>query len=176
MWASGGILVLAMIGSGCFLHSEIDSIGKAAAVKKAEATAVTAVAKAASVPASGASGDAKTPSPSVPNATPSTISDAIEVAASWKLGSFILLATLCFWLLRLLVRVFLSNMHLENDAAERVTMVKTYLALLRKGRLPQATDISVVLAALFRPSGDGIVKDEGVPPTTFDLFTKLGGR
>ncbi len=90
------------------------------------------------------------------------------------MGSFILLATLSFWFIRLLVRIFLSNLHLENDAAERVTMAKTYLALIRDGSLPNGDNISTVLAALFRPTGDGIVKDEGVPPSALEWFTKLG--
>ena len=85
-----------------------------------------------------------------------------------------MLAILCFWFIRLLVRIFLSSMHLENDAAERVTMAKTYLALIRSDSLSKGDNINTVLAALFRPTGDGIVKDEGVPPSTLEWFTKLG--
>lgn len=97
--------------------------------------------------------------------------------ASWRLGSFILLATLAFWVLRLLVHIFLSNLHLENDAAERVTMVKTYLALIRDGKLAgDGENLKAMLAALFRPTGDGLVRDEGIPPTTLDWFTKLSGK
>ncbi|WP_275888041.1 DUF6161 domain-containing protein [Chromobacterium haemolyticum] len=85
----------------------------------------------------------------------------------------ILEGTLCFWVLRIGVRMLLSHIHLENDAAERVTMAKTYLALLRRGRLPEGDDLKTVLAALFRPTGDGIVKDEGVPPSMMEFLTKL---
>jgi hypothetical protein len=170
MFISGAVLVFAMALSGFFLHSEIESVGRAAAVRQVE-SAIKAERDILKVPT--------LPSIASPQATSNSgnaaaVGEAIEIAASWHLGSLILLATLCFWLLRLLVRVFLSNMHLENNASERVTMAKTYLALLRKGRLPEKEDISMVLAALFRPSGDGIVKDEGVPPTTLDWFTKLG--
>lgn len=98
----------------------------------------------------------------------------LSAIATWRLGSFLLLATLAFWVLRLLVRVFLSNLHLENDAAERVTMVKTYLALIRDGKLSSDSEnLKAVLAALFRPTGDGIVKDEGIPPNMLELLTKL---
>jgi hypothetical protein len=100
----------------------------------------------------------------------------VQTSIAWHFGSFLLLATLSFWLIRLLVRIFLSNMHLENDAAERVTMAKTYLALLRNDNVPKGDGINTVLAALFRPTGDGIVKDEGIPPSTFEWLTKLGGR
>ena len=98
----------------------------------------------------------------------------LSAIATWRLGSFLLLATLAFWVLRLLVRIFLSNLHLENDAAERVTMVKTYLALIRDGKLSSDSEnLKAVLAALFRPTGDGIVKDEGIPPNMLELLTKL---
>lgn len=85
----------------------------------------------------------------------------------------ILIAVTYFWLLRLLVRIFLSNVHLENDASERMTMVTTYLALLRDNSLDKKETVAPLLAAIFRPSGDGIVKDEGLPPGTLELFTRL---
>lgn len=44
----------------------------------------------------------------------------------------------------------------------------------RVGGIPKGDNINTVLAALFRPTGDGIVKDEGVPPSTLEWFTKLG--
>src|SRR5690606_13345675 len=49
----------------------------------------------------------------------------------WKIGVFVLLATLYFWALRILIKLLLSNIHLEGDADERVVMAQTYLALLR---------------------------------------------
>ncbi len=109
-------------------------------------------------------------------AATNAIKATLQPTTAWHLGSFLLLATLSFWFIRLLVRIFLSNLHLENDAAERVTMAKTYLALLRDGSLPKDNSINTVLAALFRPTGDGIVKDEGLPPTAMEWITKLGGK
>ncbi|WP_152680417.1 hypothetical protein [Chromobacterium subtsugae] len=91
----------------------------------------------------------------------------------FDLALLLLEATLCFWVIRIGVRMLLSHIHLENDAAERVTMAQTYIALLRRGKLPEGDDLKTVLAALFRPSGDGIVKDEGIPPSMMDLLTKL---
>lgn len=106
----------------------------------------------------------------------SKVQAAADVGGSWHfdVAVLILLGTLSFWVIRLLVRVFLSHLHLENDAAERATMARTYLALLRRGKLPEGDDLKTVLAALFRPSGDGIVKDEGMPPSMVDFLTKLG--
>lgn len=106
----------------------------------------------------------------------SAMSSLINVLATWKIGAYILLVTLAFWFIRLLVRIFLSNIHLENDASERVTMAKTYLALIRDGSFQGKEHIGIILAALFRPTGDGIVKDEGLPPTAMEWLTKLSGK
>jgi hypothetical protein len=145
-------IVIGMVAAAYFLHTELQSVGRAVMASK------VAVATSAKVQSGGST----------------AIQALTDSGTTWHLGSFILLATLSFWFIRLLVRIFLSNLHLENDAAERVTMAKTYLALIRDGSLPKGDNISTVLAALFRPTGDGIVKDEGVPPSTLEWFTKLG--
>lgn len=82
------------------------------------------------------------------------------------------LTTLGFWLLRLTVKIFLSQQHLGTDARERVAMVKTYMALSEAGLAPKEGDLSPVLVALFRTSSDGIVKDEGMPPIIAELLTR----
>jgi hypothetical protein len=144
-------IVVGMFSAAWFLHSELQSVGQIITASKVATTTAQ-----------------------VPPSVPSRIQSLIEPAAGWRIGSFILLATLCFWFIRLLVRIFLSNLHLENDAAERVTMAKTYLALIRNDDLPKGDNINTVLAALFRPTGDGIVRDDGIPPSTLEWFTKLG--
>ncbi|WP_425487836.1 DUF6161 domain-containing protein [Microvirga lupini] len=48
------------------------------------------------------------------------------------------------------------------DAEERATMVKTYLALTEKHAADEK-DRALVLASLFRPTTDGIVRDDGAP-------------
>ncbi|MBI3524323.1 MAG: hypothetical protein HY066_07300 [Betaproteobacteria bacterium] len=145
-------IVICMLSFGYLLHTELQGVGQAVMASKVAPSAAN-----------------------TQQAVASTQS-LVESAATWRLGSFILLATLGFWFIRLLVRVFLSNLHLENDAAERVTMAKTYLALIRDDALPRGENINTVLAALFRPTGDGIVKDEGLPPTAMEWITKLGGK
>lgn len=179
-WMIGSAIVLAagMASAGSFLHYELQAISVVAVKQAVGQATVSDVPKPADASRSQLPTEVAASAGVAPQGADSgrstVLGDIVGAAATWRLGSFILLATLCFWALRLLVRIFLSNMHLENDASERVTMAKTYLSLLRKGRLPEKSDISVVLAALFRPSGDGIVKDEGVPPTTLEWFTKLG--
>jgi hypothetical protein len=87
------------------------------------------------------------------------------------IAAVVIVATLAFWTLRILVRLFFSQIHLGQDAQERVTMVTTYLALLETGKFA-AGDLAVVLNALFRTAADGIVKDEGMPLSVFELLTR----
>ncbi|MCP4539940.1 MAG: hypothetical protein GY832_22600 [Chloroflexi bacterium] len=82
----------------------------------------------------------------------------------WKLGLVAIIATIGVWAIRVLVRLLMSNIHLHDDAAERRTMLLTYLALLREGELPEGDVRQLILQALFRPSSTGIVKDDAAPP------------
>ena len=90
----------------------------------------------------------------------------------WKVTSIVLIAALGIWAIRLLVRMFLSFAHIATDASERVTMVMTYLALVEGGRMTEAEDRKLILAALFRTGADGLVKDEGVPHPAIELLTR----
>lgn len=94
---------------------------------------------------------------------------------SWKVALMVLVGILGVWTVRLIVRMFLSHTHLATDAAERVTMVKTYLSLLEGAKLPSDDDRKLVLQTLFRTASDGIVKDEGIPHPGLDFLTKIGG-
>lgn len=71
----------------------------------------------------------------------------------------LLLSTIYLWAVRILVRLFLSEVHLGMDARERFTMVQCYLALKKDG-VTNDDSLKVVLEALFRPTQDGIVKDD----------------
>lgn len=74
----------------------------------------------------------------------------------------VLLTTILFWGGRLLVRLFVSEHHLALDAEERETMVHTFLALQLKQQVDQK-DLPLILGAIFRPTADGIVKDDAAP-------------
>lgn len=150
-------LTVCMLAFGWFLYCEVRDIGTM--VEATRTAALAASAKAA-----------------VANSPSASLTPLLDILAGWKIGAYILLVTLVFWFIRLLVRIFLSNIHLENDAAERVTMAKTYIALMRDGSLNGKEHIGTILAALFRPTGDGIVKDEGLPPTAMEWLTKLSGK
>jgi hypothetical protein len=64
-----------------------------------------------------------------------------------------------------LLRIYLGDQHISNDAAERKTMIMTFLAL-QKGNVVKPEDRNLILTALFRPGADGIVKEEA-PDTAF---------
>jgi len=91
----------------------------------------------------------------------------------WRIAVLIASALFCVWVVRILVRLLLSNIHLLTDARERVTMVQTYLALMRRGKLKD-DERMFILQTLFRPTPTGIVKDDAVPLTIVEGITKLG--
>lgn len=74
----------------------------------------------------------------------------------------VLYLTMYLWMMRLLVRNYVSSEHLRVDALSRSSMASTYLALVKDGAIDDG-DRSIVLASLFRPVMDGLVKDEGPP-------------
>jgi hypothetical protein len=90
----------------------------------------------------------------------------------WQVGVTIIAAFFVIWIVRLLVRMFLSHQHLASDAAERVTMVQTYLSLSREGQGVAPADRSVILQQLFKSASDGLVKDDGAPPGWLELFSR----
>lgn len=95
---------------------------------------------------------------------------------AWQVASLVVVAVFLTWAIRLIIRLFLSHSHLRTDAAERVVMTQTYLALLEEAKLSEDKDRSLVLGALFRPASDGMVKDETIPHPLLDALTRLGGK
>jgi hypothetical protein len=93
---------------------------------------------------------------------------------TWRLAMLALVGVFTVWALRLVVRMFLSHLHLLTDAGERVVMVQTYLSLLEGDHLTSKEDRQLILQALFRPASDGIVKDEGVPFSLAEALTRSG--
>jgi hypothetical protein len=83
-------------------------------------------------------------------------------------------ATIGVWLIRILVRNYLSHVHLSQDAVERVAMMQTYLALLEEGKL-EDKHRNLILQALFRPASTGIVKDDAAPPFMAEWLKRTTG-
>ncbi|MFY0630518.1 MAG: hypothetical protein JXR05_09065 [Flavobacteriaceae bacterium] len=90
----------------------------------------------------------------------------------WVYGFFIVSMTLIIWFIRLVVKMFLSNLHLLSDANERETMIKTYLALEREEKTLKPTDRDLILPSIFRVSTDGFIKGDSAPNSPINIVTK----
>lgn len=89
--------------------------------------------------------------------------------------SFLLLGIvlMLLWPLRILSKLFLSNMHLRTEALERVTMANTFLALTRSSTAFPPDERKLLLEALFRPSSIGLVQEDGAPASFTHALSKF---
>jgi len=84
---------------------------------------------------------------------------------SWKgagvgpVASFAGLIGLGMIFARIFYRLFSSQLHLWNDASERVIMIQTYLSMAQQGHAKEEF-LGALLHRLFSPSADGIVKSD----------------
>lgn len=78
------------------------------------------------------------------------------------ISMILLVSTVWLWYLRFQMKIHLSERHLALDARERRAFAETYLSLLKGNHVTQEHE-AVVLQSLFRPTQDGIIKDEGGP-------------
>lgn len=83
----------------------------------------------------------------------------------WQLSLLAFIAILYLWLLKILARLFFSQVHLKSDSAERVVLIKSYLAMLKDPDSCAESSRELVLQSIFRPSSTGIVKDDAMPQT-----------
>lgn len=90
----------------------------------------------------------------------------------WQVAVFSVAAFFGIWLERMLVRLFVSNMHLATDADERVTMLQTYLSIIREGSAFAPDDKKLILERLFHPAADGLVKDDAAPPSLLEMMSR----
>jgi hypothetical protein len=84
----------------------------------------------------------------------------VRSASFFNYVIFILYTTLVIWIIKILVKIMLSNYHLAVDANERVIMLNTYLVLLEDGQGFEENDRKVILDNIFRQTNHGIIKDE----------------
>lgn len=87
--------------------------------------------------------------------------DKTAQIASYSAGS-IALFTMFVWTMRVMVRSMLSQDHLATDASARSALAHTYLALIKE-EAATPEDRAIILATLFAPVSDGLVKDDGMP-------------
>lgn len=106
-----------------------------------------------------------------PAAAAATIEKVALASGIADLTGAALIVALMSVFLRLSLRQYNTYMHLSHDAEERVTMLKTYLALSNEGKLTVDGDMKLVLEALFRPSQFAGVPDS-TPATPIELIIK----
>lgn len=90
----------------------------------------------------------------------------------WQIGILATAAFFSIWTVRILLKLFFSHIHLASDAAERRTMILTYLALSREGADVAPEDRKLILQHLFRSASDGLVKDDTAPPSILEYLTR----
>ena len=83
------------------------------------------------------------------------------------MAGLIVAMSLLLWFIRLQYRIHLSERHLALDASEKQAFAETFMAM-KEGRDVGPDNEAVVLAALFRPTQDGIIKDDD---SGFDVST-----
>lgn len=99
------------------------------------------------------------------------LKETLSETPLWELGIMFAISTFGIWLTRLFAKIFISNLHLRSDSDERVTMIQTYLALLREGNGPNEGERQLILQTLFRPSASGMIKEDGISGF-YDLISK----
>ncbi|MDR3458875.1 MAG: DUF6161 domain-containing protein [Verrucomicrobiae bacterium] len=95
-----------------------------------------------------------------------------ENPKNWQIGILLIALFFSIWSMRIIVRLFLSHLHLAGDASERQTMILTYLSMSREGSNFTPDDKKLILQHLFRSTSDGLVKDDAAPPTPLEMLTR----
>lgn len=102
--------------------------------------------------------------PSAPNmqAKMVMLREAFQYEALFASAVTLAYFTMYLWAMRLLVRLYSTEHHLGIDAKGRAALAETYLSFTSDGDATKS-DRAIMLAVLFRPVIDGMVKDEGPP-------------
>lgn len=90
---------------------------------------------------------------------PQSCVHAFSAKGPLTVAGILLTTSLILWVIRMQYRIFLSERHLSLDADERRAFAETYMALKEDGSVDISNE-TIVLASLFRPTQDGIIKDE----------------
>lgn len=96
-------------------------------------------------------------------ATEETVAQGCERAFSAKgpvtITGLLLVMSVLMWMARLQYRIHLSERHLALDASEKKAFAETYLAM-KEGKDVTNDSEAIVLASIFRPTQDGIIRDD----------------
>lgn len=109
---------------------------------------------------------------------PATPESCANVGAKGFLigGALLTLFTALLWFTRLQLKLYLAERHMQMDARERRAFAQTYVGFLKEGDISKEAQEQrgLVYGALFRPSSDGTVKDEGgVDPSIAAALSKF---
>ena len=94
-------------------------------------------------------------------AYPILVSSAFGESRFWVFSFVAVITGGIVWPLRIMAKLLVSNIHLTTQCSERATIVETYLALLAKDGDIEPAERKLMLAAIFSPMADGIVRDDG---------------
>lgn len=84
-------------------------------------------------------------------------------AEKFSIALLIITTTAAIWLVRVLVKLMMTNLALEIEALERSTMIKTYIAM-DSTKAEQASEIRMLFyTTLFRPSSNSLADDSTSP-------------
>lgn len=96
-------------------------------------------------------------------ATADTVAQGCERIFSAKgpvtITGLLLVMSVLMWLARLQYRIHLSERHLALDASEKKAFAETFMAM-KEGKDVRGDSEAIVLASLFRPTQDGIIRDD----------------
>lgn len=110
-------------------------------------------------------------------AEPPNCAREFSVKGPLTLSGILVLVSLVLWGIRLQYRLYLSERHLALDASEKQAFAETYLAM-KEGEDVGSGNEAIVLASLFRPTQDGIIKDDesGFDLSSAAILAKQLGR
>jgi len=92
------------------------------------------------------------------------VSQGIVDKNYYPLIQFSSITIITIWLLRIIVKIFYSKLHLAEEAREKEMFIKTYLSMLREtDAVKDDSDRHLILQSIFSPSKNGIIKDDGLP-------------
>lgn len=101
------------------------------------------------------------------------VSTGINQKDYYPLIQFSSLAIIAIWLLRIIVKIFYSKLHLAEEAREKEMFIKTYLSMLREtDGVKDESDRHLILQSIFTPSKNGIIKDDALPINIIENIVK----
>lgn len=84
-------------------------------------------------------------------------------AEKFSIALLVICTTAAIWLVRILVKLMMTNLALEIEALERSTMIKTYIAI-DSTKAEKAAEIRMLFyTTLFRPSSNSLTDDSTSP-------------